>query len=44
MEGLQANIFTFEADALQVVIGDFIGNLKTDKDGWRSAVKRGWPE
>ena len=27
-EGLQANIFTFEADALQVVIGNFVWNLE----------------
>jgi hypothetical protein len=35
-EDLQANIFAFEADALQVVIGNFVRNLKTDKKGWRS--------
>ena len=37
----QANIFAFEADTLQVVIGNFIRNLK---ESLRLAAERGWPE
>jgi hypothetical protein len=43
-EGLQANIFAFKANALQVVIGHFVRDLKADKESWRSAVKRERPE
>jgi hypothetical protein len=32
-EDIQADIFAFEADALKVVIGNFVWNLKTDKEG-----------
>lgn len=39
-EDIQADIFAFEADALQVIISNFVRNLKTGKESWRSAVRR----